>query len=319
MQRRSFLASIGATAMLGVGCNTWAQGAPTRIVVGAPPGGGTDTVARALAQGLSNVMGGNFIVENKPGAGGNIAAQYVANADRDGKTLLLCYTSHAINPTLYPDLTFDAVKSFSPISYVASAPSILIANPKLPANNIPELIALAKKEPGKLNLGMPGIGSAGHLAGEVLKLQAHIDIVTVPYKGTAPAIADVVAGQIDMMFAGLALAGGQIKGKNVKALGVSSKDRVAAYPDITPIAETLPGYDFNAWYGLLGPAGMDDKLVAQLADASRKIIQGEAMRERLLTEGLIATGSTPDEFKSFLGTEITRWGKVVKASGAKAG
>jgi len=319
MERRHFLASIIAGSMAAASAKSWAQGASTRIIVGAPPGGGTDTVARSLAKAMSEIMGTSFVVENRPGAGGNIAASFVANAAPDGNTLLLCYTSHAINATLYPSLPFDPVADFSPLSYVASAPSILIAHPKFAANTIPELIELARARPGQLNIGMPGIGSAGHLAAEVLKLQTGVDIVTVPYKGTAPALNDVVAGQIDMMFAGLALAGNQIKAGHVKALGVSSIKRVGAYPDIVPIAETLPGYDFNAWYGLLGPAGMDAARSADIAQAARTAMRGAALRERLATEGLIATGSTPEEFKAFLATEITRWGKVVTESGAKAG
>jgi len=296
-----------------------AQGVPTRIIVGATPGGGTDTVARLLAAELGRVTGENFVVENRPGAGGNIAAQAVAHAEPDGRTLLVCYTSHAINATLYPNLPFDPVKDFSPISYVATAPSILLAHPSVKANTLPELIALAKSEPGKLNMALPGIGSAGHLGGEILKMEAGIDLVMVPYKGTAPAMSDLLGGQVQLMFAGAALAKGQVQGKTLKPLGISSAKRMENYPDIPPIADTLPGYDFSAWYGVLGPKGMDPKRVAQLSQASVKVLSQPENKKRLMDEGMIATGSTPEEFSTFIQKEVARWGQAVKASGATAG
>jgi tripartite-type tricarboxylate transporter receptor subunit TctC len=318
MHRRTFLGTLSA-AGLALTPYVRAQNAPTRIVVGATPGGGTDTISRALAVELGKVLGGTFVVDNKPGAGGNIAAQYVANAGSDGKVLLMCYTSHAINASLYRDLPFDPVQDFTPICYVAYAPSLLIANPKIPANDVSELTALAKERPGELNIALPGIGSAGHLAAEVLRSQAGIDIATIPYKGTAPALNDVVSGEVDLMFAGLALANGQIQANKVKAIGVSSATRVDAYPDVAAIAEVMPGYDFSAWYGLLGPAGMDPALAMQISEATRSVLRNEGMREKLRNEGLMATGSTPEEFTAFLRQEITRWGKVVEASGATAG
>ncbi|WP_260986160.1 Bug family tripartite tricarboxylate transporter substrate binding protein [Bordetella genomosp. 13] len=318
MHRRSFMGAMGA-GMLAASGLARAQGVPTRIIVGATPGGGTDLVARLLAAELARAMGGTFVVDNRPGAGGNIAAQTVAHAEPDGRTLLVCYTSHAINATLYPNLAFDPVKDFSPVSSVATAPSILLAHPSVQANTLPELIALAKKEPGKLNMALPGIGSAGHLGGEILKMQAGIDMVMVPYKGTAPAMTDLLGGQVQLMFAGAALAKGQLQGKVLKPLGISSAKRMENYPDIPPIADTLPGYDFSAWYGLLGPKGMDPKLVAQLSQATVKVLSDAGNKKRLLDEGLIATGSTPEAFSAFVQEEVDRWGKVVKASGAKAG
>jgi len=322
MQRRHFLASMAAaatTATLGTPTVLRAQSAPVRIIVGAPPGGGTDTLARTLAMELSRVLGGNFVVENKPGAGGNIAASQVANSAPDGTTLLMCYTSHAINETLYADLSFDPVADFTPVCNVASAPAILCARPAFEANDIAELIALAKQSPGALNIALPGIGSAGHLAAEVLKTMAGIDMVSVPYKGTAQAINDVLAGQVDLMFAGLALAGRQLADKNLKGLGLSSIKPLAEYPALKPIANSLPGYDFNAWYGLLGPAKLDPALTEKYSAATRQVLKNEQVRTRMATEGLLATGSTPSEFQAFLVSEIERWGKIVKASGATAG
>ena len=317
MERRHFLASMAAATIL----PTWAhaQSTPVRIVVGAPPGGGTDSLARTLAAELSRIAGGTFLVENRPGAGGNIAAQYVANAAPDGSTLLLCYTSHAINATLYSNLGFDPVSSFTPVSYVASAPSILCAHPSVAANDMPGLIALARQSPGKLNIALPGIGSAGHLGAEVLKMMAGIDMVSVPYKGTAPAMNDVVGGQVDMMFAGLALARGQLDDKRLKPLGLSSRDPLADFPQAIPIDRTLPGYDFSAWYGLLGPAGMDKRIADAYSVGVREGLENEKSRNRLRHEGMLVTASTPESFNTFLASEIQRWGAVVKASGATAG
>lgn len=318
MDRRSFMGALGAGMAAASGL-AHAQGGPTRIIVGATPGGGTDTVARMLAAQLGKYLPGTYVVDNRPGAGGNIAAQTVAHAEPDGRTLLVCYTSHAINATLYGNLAFDPVKSFQPIAYVASAPSILVAHPSVQADDVPQLIALAKSRPGALNIALPGIGSAGHLCAEVLKQQAKVDLVLVPYKGTAPAMTDVLGGQVQLMFAGAALARPQLQGKTLKALGVSSAQRMETLPGIPPIADTLPGYDFNAWYGLLGPAGMDRGLAERLSEATGRILADPGNRSRLMDEGLIATGSTPQGFHDFLVTEVDRWGKVVKASGARAG
>lgn len=318
MQRRAFMGMFGAGALLASGA-VKAQASATRIIVGATPGGGTDTVARLLAAELGRVLGETFVVDNRPGAGGNIAAQEIARAAPDGRSLLMCYTSHAINATLYPKLPFDPVKDFTPVSHVADAPSILLAHGSVAANNMAELIALAKSEPGRLTMAMPGIGSAGHLGAEVIKLQAGVDILLVPYKGTAPAMTDLLGGQVSMMFAGAALAKGQLKAKVLKPLGISSAQRMSEYPDIAPIADTLPGYDFSAWYGLLGPAGMDPARTERLSQAVAQILNDAAIKRRLLDEGLLAQGGSTAEFEGFLQGEIDRWGKIVKASGASVG
>lgn len=320
MQRRHFLAAMAAVgASSALPALTRAQSGPVRIVVGAPPGGGTDTLARTLAAQLTQTVGGTYVVENRPGAGGNIAAAYVASAAPDGNTLLMCYTSHAINATLYPQLSFDPVADFTPLCHVANAPSMLCARPEFPADNVGQLIELARKSPGSLNIALPGIGSAGHLGAEVLKSMAEIDMVTVPYKGTAQALNDVLAGQVQLTFAGLALAAGQLSAGKLKALGVSSAQPLAAYPNVPPIDKTLPGYDFSAWYGLLGPAGMDPARVAVLSNGTQKALADEKVRERMLGEGLLATGSTPEQFREILIGDIERWGKIVKSSGATAG
>jgi tripartite-type tricarboxylate transporter receptor subunit TctC len=316
MLRRSFLAATtAATGLASFGVH--AQQPVVRLLVGATPGGGTDIVARSLAIEMSKLMGRQFIVENRGGAAGNIAALVVAKAAPDGNTLLLSYTSHAINATLYPSLPFDPIKDFTPLSGIASLPAILVARPSLKVNNIQELIALAKSQPGKLNLAIAGIGSANHLAGEMLKREAGIDIVSVPYKGTSPALADVIAGQIDLAFAGVATVQQFIKGGLLKPLAVTSAQRLAAYPDVPAISEVLPGYAYSSWYGLFGPAHMAAPLVAKISDAARAAIASNELRVRFKDEGLVAMGTGPVEFDKFVRSEITRWGKVVAATGAK--
>lgn len=315
MLRRRFIAA-GASASALASFGVRAQQV-TRLLVGATPGGGTDIVARALAQELTTRLGHQFIVENRPGAAGNIAALAVAKAPTDGSTLLLSYTSHAINASLYPSLPFDPLKDFTPLAGIASLPAILIARPTLPANDVRELIALARREPGKLNVAIAGMGSANHLAGEMLKRDAGIDIVGVPYKGTGPAIADVVAGQIDLAFAGVATVQQLVKARRLKALGVTSEKRLAAFPDVPAVAEVLPGYAYSSWYGLFGPAQMPAPLVARIADAARAALGSELVRERFRDEGLVPMGTGPDEFGAFVRSEIVRWGKVVAATGAK--
>jgi tripartite-type tricarboxylate transporter receptor subunit TctC len=270
-----------------------------------------------LADHVGKANGPTVIVESRPGAGSLIAAEAVAKAAPDGNTLLLSYTSHAINASLYPSLPFDPIKDFTPLSGIASLPAILVAKPSLKANNVKELIALAKAQPGKLNLAIAGIGSANHLAGEMLKREAGIDIVSVPYKGTGPALADVVAGQIDLAFAGVATVQQLIKGGLLKPLAVTSAQRLAAYPDVPAVAEVLPGYAYSSWYGLFGPAHMAAPLVAQLSGAARAAVTSDALKVRFKDEGLVAMGTGPDEFDKFVRSEITRWGKVVAATGAK--
>lgn len=288
-----------------------------KLLVGATPGGGTDIVARALAQELSTRLGRQVIVENRPGAAGNIAAQAVAKAAPDGSTLLLSYTSHVINPTLYDKLPFDPVADFTPLTGIARLPAILVAKPSLKANNVRELISLAKTQPGKLSIAIAGLGSSNHLAGEVIKLEGGIDITSVPYKGTGPALQDVVGGQIDMAIAGVASVQQLVKSGKVKALGVTSATRLAEFPKVPAIAEALPGFEFSSWYGLFGPAGMSNDVADNLAKAAREALTSPAMRERFQSEGLIPMGSERGQFAAFVKSEIPRWGKIVKATGAK--
>lgn len=313
MQRREIL--VSAAALLAAGASAQIQ--PTRILVGAPAGGSTDTLARTLASELGRLLGKTVIVENRPGAGGNIAAEAVAKASPDGNTLLMSFTSHAINASLYPSLPFDPVKDFTPLTCVATSPSVLVAHPSVPAKDVRELIALAKAKPGQLNFAIGAVGSSLHLAGDLFKMQSGAFIVNIPYRGTAPAIQDVIAGQVELMFAAIGNAQAQVKAGRLKALGVTSAKRLSAFPDVPAIAEVLPGYESSAWFGLFGPARMAPDLAKRVSDAARQAIATPEVRRRLDAEGAVPVGNSPEEFSKFVQGEIQRWAKVVKFSGAK--
>ena len=290
---------------------------PVRILVGAPAGGSTDSMARALSMELGKSLGRVVVVENRPGAGGNIAAEAVAKALPDGNTLLMSFTSHAINASLYPSLPFDPEKDFTPLTMVSTSPSMLVANPSLPANNVKELIALARARPGKLNFAIGAVGSSLHLAGDAFKMASGAYIVNIPYRGTAPAMQDVLAGQVEMMFAAVGNAQAQVRAGKLKVLGVTSPKRLPAFPDVPAIAETLPGYESSAWFGLFGPARLSPELVKRISEAARQAIASPDVRKRIEMEGATPVGNTPQEFAQFVHLEIARWAKVVKFSGAR--
>ena len=316
--RRQLLVAGG---LLSLGAGAWAQTpsqAPVRILVGAPAGGTTDTMARAMAQALGAQLGRSVVVENRPGAGGNIAADAVAKAAPDGNTLLMSFTSHAINATLYPKLPFDPVKDFTPLTMVSTSPSILVAHPKVPANNLQELIVLAKSRPGQLNFAIGALGSSLHLAGDAFKMKSGAFIVNIPYRGTAPAVQDLLAGQVDLMFAAVGNVQQHIRAGKLKALGVTSPQRLPAFPEVPAIAEALPGYESAAWFGLFAPGRMAPDLTRRLSEAARAAVQSAEVRRRIEHEGATPVGNPPDVFARFVESEIQRWGEVVRFSGAKA-
>ncbi|MDH4447021.1 MAG: tripartite tricarboxylate transporter substrate binding protein [Acidovorax sp.] len=317
IQRRQLLKTAGPAAAALLGVTAWAQSAPVRILVGAPAGGSTDTLARTLATELGRLLGRTVVVENRPGAGGNIAADAVAKAAPDGNTLLMSFTSHAINASLYPSLPFDPIKDFTPLTCVATSPSVLVAHPSLPARDVRELIALAKAQPGKLNFAIGAVGSSLHLAGDAFKMQSGAFIVNIPYRGTAPALQDVLAGQVELMFAAVGNAQAQIRAGKLKALGVTSARRLPAFPDVPAIAEVLPGYESSAWFGLFGPGQMNADLARRISDAARQAIASPDVKRRLESEGAVPVGNSPEEFARFVQSEIPRWAKVVKFAGAK--
>ena len=306
-----------AAMSLGVAQAQTANSVPVRILVGAPAGGTTDTMARTLAQALGQQLGRVVVVENKPGAGGNLAADMVAKAAPDGNTLLMSFTSHAINASLYPSLPFDPIKDFTPLTMVSTSPSILVAHPSLPVKNVADLVKLAKEKPGQLNFAIGALGSSLHLAGDSFKMKAGVFIVNIPYRGTAPAVQDVLAGQVELMFAAVGNAQAHIKAGKLRALGVTSPKRLPAFPDVPAIGETLPGYESSAWFGLFAPGRMNPELAKRLSDAARVAIQSPEVKRRIESEGAIPAGNSPQEFAKFVESEIVRWRTVVQYSGAK--
>jgi tripartite-type tricarboxylate transporter receptor subunit TctC len=290
---------------------------PIKILVGAPAGGTTDTMARAIADPMAAALKQPVLVENRPGAGGNLAAAAVAKSAPDGYTLLVSFSSHTINATLYPSLPYDPVADFTPITMIARVPSLLVGRASLPPKDLTELIGLAKAQPHKLTIGIGGIGSSLHLAGEKFKLMTGVDLLNVPYKGTAPALTDLLGGQIDLMFISLVTGTEQVRAGKLRAYGVTSDKRQAAFPDLPAIGEAVPGFESTAWFGVFAPAGLSNAVTEKLHATIVGALSVPRLREQLKTEGAISVGNTPQEFTAFVREDIERWAPVVKASGAK--
>jgi len=293
-----------------------AQADAIRLVVGAPPGGTTDTVARSIAQHMAVDLKRTVVVENKPGAGGNIAADYVAKSNPDGNTLLVTFTSFSINATLYRNLPFDPVADFTPISMLANVPSVLVVRKDFPARTMPEFVSLVKASPGKHTMALGAIGSSLHMAGERMKMMAGLDILNVPYKGTAPAITDLLGGQVDMMFASSLNALPHIKSGALRALGVTSPQALPQFPGVPPIGDTIKGFESNAWFALFGPAKMPADKLAALNAAARKAVDTPSFRKLLEGEAASAVSSSPEELGVFVRQDIARYAEIVKFTGA---
>lgn len=292
---------------------------PIHFVVPYPAGGPLDTVARLLGQKVGESLRQPVIVENKPGAGGNIGAETVAKSAPDGYTILMgAVATHAINPTLYAHIPFDAERDFAPITQVASTPNVLVVNPSLPVSNVREFIAYAKAHPGQLNFGSGSTGSAGHLAGELFDTLAGVKMVHVPYKGAGPAMQDLIAGQIQLMFDNLASSLGQIRAGKVKALAVTTAKRTPLAPELPTIAESgLPGFDINTWFGAFAPAGTPRAIVDKLHGEFVKALNAPDVRAKMLALGADPVGNTPEEFAAYIKSEAQKYAKLVKQSGAK--
>ncbi|MCM5678984.1 tripartite tricarboxylate transporter substrate binding protein [Schlegelella sp. S2-27] len=326
-RRRLLAAALGTLALAGWSGTSFAQAWPTkpvRIVVPFAPGGTTDILARALAPELGKALGQQFIVENKPGAGGNLGAAEVARSAADGYTLLMgTVGTHGINQSLYPKLPYDPIKDFAPVTLVAGVPNVLVINPaKAEAykiDSVPDLIRYAKANPGKLNMASSGNGTSIHLAGELFKSLTGTYMVHFPYRGSGPALLDLVGGTMDVMFDNLPSAMPQIKGGKLKALAVTSGARSTALPDVPTIAEAGPvkGYEASSWFGLLAPAGTPPEIVNRLQQETAKALASPELKARLEAQGAIPGGNTPAQFAKMIDAETKKWAGVVKASGAK--
>jgi tripartite-type tricarboxylate transporter receptor subunit TctC len=290
-----------------------------KIVVPFAPGGGTDVIARTLAQEMTKDLGQSVIIENKPGAGTIIGTQAVATADADGYTLLMGTFANAVNPSLYPKLAYDQHRDLAPVALVARSFNIVVVNPKSDIKSIADLIAAARAEPDKLSYGTFGTGTSAHLAGELFKHMAKVNLTTVPYKGAAPAITDLIGGQIQVMFTTVASAAGLIEAGQLRALAVTSVERSPAFPDLPTVSEAgVPGYDAQAWYGLFAPARTPPDIIARLNKSAATAVQSEAFKLLAKNEGLVMVAQPPEELDRYLRAEEEHWRKVIQEAGIKA-
>ena len=290
---------------------------PVRLVVPFPPGGATDIIARLLGQKLQEIWGQTVLIEYKPGGGTVVGTDFVAKSPPDGYTMGVVITAHVINPGLRTDLPYDTMNDLSGVSMVAVQHIALVATPGLEANTVPELIALAKKNPGKLTYATPGTGTAMHLAGELLKSQAGIDIVHVPYKGGAPAYPDVISGRVALQIDPMSASMPNIKAGKVKLLAITSPQRAPTVPDVPTVAETLPGFSVLSISGVVVPSATPREVVRKASADINRALAASDLVERMAQQGMEPSGNTPEQFDAFIRAEIDKWGKVVKASGAK--
>jgi tripartite-type tricarboxylate transporter receptor subunit TctC len=291
---------------------------PIRLVLPYPPGGGTDIIARPLAQLISASLGQQMVIENRGGAGGNIGMDAVAKAAPDGYTLVFAITAQlAVNPSLYPKLPYDLIRDFTPISLIGMAPYLLVVHPALPVRSVRELVALARAKPDELRYGSAGNGSGSHLAGEMLNSLARVKTMHIPYKGGAPAMTDLVAGQLQLSYLTYTSTSGFIRAGRLRALGVTTAKRSPALPDLPAISETVPGYDSAVWYGALAPAGTPADIIARLNREFIAALKNNELRQRLIPDAFEPLGTTPEYFGDYMKSEIARWAKLVKATGTK--
>jgi tripartite-type tricarboxylate transporter receptor subunit TctC len=320
--RKSLGMFIAAAALVVTSGSAIAQTAfpskPVHIFVPYPAGGGVDILTRTLGDALSKEWGQSIVVENRPGAGGVVASQALATSPPDGYTLIVVASGHATNPFLYPKMPYDTFKAFTPISLLASSPNILLVRKDSPFKTLADLLAAARAKPGSLSFGHAGNGTSTHLAGELLKNLAKIDMAAIPYKGGAPAINDLLGGQIPMSFNNGPESVGQIKAGTVRALGVTSAKRAAFLPDVPTIAEGgVPGYDTEVWWGLLGPANMPADVVKKLSHDFIAALNTKSVKDRLEPLGATPIGSSPEEFAAKIKADYDKWGPIIKAAGMK--
>lgn len=322
MKSRAFLVSllsVTAFACMPAQAQSTFPDRPVKLVIPFPPGGSTDLIGRALAQQLSDLWGKQMVVDNRPGAGGSIGADFVSKSTPDGYTLLLGHTgTMSVNPLLYPKLPYDPIKSFAPISLVTLLPLVFVANTTIEPKTVAQVISYAKANPGKLDYGSAGNGSANHLAMEYFKMLTKTNIVHVPYKGTGPAVTGLLGGQVSMTMVGAATVLPHIQSGRLKALAVASPKRLEVLPDTPTMAEAgLTNFDPSPWFGILAPAGTPPELVAKINADIVKVMGSEQSRKALASEGAIITTNTPQQFADLIKSDLARWSKVVKDTGMK--
>jgi tripartite-type tricarboxylate transporter receptor subunit TctC len=322
MRRRQFLRlAAGAAALSAAPSSAWAQTYPTRslrLIIGYPPGGSADITARLTGQWLSERLGQAVVVESRPGAGTNLATEAVVRAAPDGYTLLLVAPANAINATLYGKLNFDFLRDIVPVAGIIRFANVVVVNPSLPIKTIPELIAYAKANPGKLNMASSGNGSTIHMSGELFKMLTGINMVHVPYRGGAPALTDLMGGQVQVMFDNIPTSAEHVKAGKLRGLAVTSATRSDVLPDLPTVADFLPGYEASAWYGLGAPKGTPDEIVGKVNKAMNEVLADPKAQARFKELGASLLPGSPADFGKLLAEETEKWGKVVKFSGAKA-
>jgi tripartite-type tricarboxylate transporter receptor subunit TctC len=314
---KSLLAGLLAIASV---TTAQAQAWPTRpvkLVVPYPPGGPTDIVARVVAQHLSDQTGQTFVIENKAGAGGNLGAEAVARSPADGYTLLVATTAHAINMAMFKNLSYDVQRDFVPVSLLTQGPLVLVANPAFPGKTVGEVIAQARAKPGQLNYASSGNGQSTHLSAELFNSMSGVKMNHVPYKGSAPALTDVIAGQVPLMFDTMLSAMPFVKAGKLKAIAVTSPQRSPVAPEVPTVAESgLPGYEVFAWNGLLAPAGTPPAVITRLGEEMKKALNLPEVKEKFALQGFAATHTTPEATAAFVRAEVDKWARAVKLSGA---
>jgi tripartite-type tricarboxylate transporter receptor subunit TctC len=310
------LAPLAALAIAGNAAEPAYPTKPVRIIAPSSPGSGIDFVGRFVAQGLTESTGQQFVVDNRAGAGGNIGAEIAAKAAPDGYTLFLATSTHVINVSLYGRLSYDIVRDFAPVSRLTTGFYVIVVHPSVPVKNVKELITLAKAKPGQLNFASAGNGNATHLAGELFKSIARVDIVHVPYKGSGPALVDLVSGQVQLMFSNFTAALPHIKSRRLRALAVTGEQRTPSAPGIPTVIESgLKGYSVTSWYGLVAPAHTPQPVIAKLNSEIVKVLKQPGIGDRLAADGAEPSANTPAEFATLIKSELVKWEKVIKSAG----
>jgi tripartite-type tricarboxylate transporter receptor subunit TctC len=322
LPRRRFLhVAASAAALATVSRMAWSQtypSRPVRIIGGAPAGGGIDIVARLMGQWLSERLGQQFIVENRPGAGTNIATEAVVRAAPDGYTILLAFSSNATNATLYQRLNFNFIRDIAPVAGVIRVPNVILVNPSVPAKTIPEFIAYAKANPGKISMASGGIGTPGHLSGELFKMMTGVNLVHVPYRGSAPALTDLLGGQVQVYFPGMTGSIEYIRSGRLRALAVTTATRSEALPDLPTVGEFVPGFEASQWYGVGAPRHTPAEVVEKLNKEINAALADATLKARLADLGGTVLPGSPADFSELIAEETAKWAKVVKFAGIKA-